>query len=64
MLGGDGFLNTINETGSVATGESFSIGFTYLKATDELSVQNLDVQPSTPISSQTEGRINLSQVCP
>lgn len=64
VQGGDGFLYTISEIGSVEAGTSFSIGLTYQKATDDLSVQSLDVQPSAPISPETEGRVNLSQVWP
>jgi len=64
VQGGDGFLYTITEIGSVATGDSFSISLTYQKATDDLSVQSLDVQPSAPISPETEGRVNLSKIWP
>jgi len=64
VQGGDGFLYTIAEIGSVATGDSFSIGLTYQKVTDDLSVQSLDVQPSAPISPETEGRVNLSKIWP
>ncbi len=62
--GGDGLLYTTLEIGSVEAGDSFSIGMTYQKETDDLSVQTLEVQPSAPISPETEGRLNLSQIWP
>jgi len=64
VQGGDGFLYTIAEIGSVATGDLFTINLTYQKATDDLSVRSLDVQPSAPISPNTEGRVNLSKIWP
>ena len=64
VQGGDGLLYTSSEIGSVEAGTSFSIGLTYQKATDDLSVKSLDVQPSAPISPETEGRINLNQIWP
>lgn len=54
----------IGQIGSVAAGTSFKIDLQYDKASDAISAQQLPVQPSAPINSQTKGRTTITEVLP
>lgn len=62
--GQDGLWYRILEVGALAAGDSFSISVDYQKDTDELSAESLRIQPSAPISRDTEGRVDLGKATP
>ncbi len=60
----NGVVYYYSKLGSINTTNTFSINLSYLKTTDELSVQQLPVLPSTPIDDRTMGRTSLREVLP
>ncbi|MGD2156293.1 MAG: zinc ribbon domain-containing protein [Anaerolineales bacterium] len=64
VQGEDDLLYYTEEVGSLATGQSFVVEIDYQKSTDALSVESLSVEPSTPITDETQGRVNLLSVLP
>jgi hypothetical protein len=64
QTGGDGMSYYIKEIGSVAKDQSFSIDITYQKASNQLSVETLQVQPSAPLSPTGTWRDKLRAAMP
>jgi hypothetical protein len=62
--GADGLTYVTVEVGAVAKDATFNIQVDYRKSSEALSVENLQIQPSAPLSQQTPGRVNLSQIVP
>jgi hypothetical protein len=62
----DGLVYYTAQVGSFALGENFRLTLAYLKDSDALSVelQNLPVQPSAPITTETPGRVTIRDVLP
>ncbi len=52
-VGGDGLVYYTAEEGAMTVGQSFTITIDYKKSTDKLSVSNVQVQSSAPLSSTT-----------
>lgn len=63
-VGMDGLTYYSKEIGSVAKDQSFSLMITYQKASDQLSVSTLQVQPSAPLSSSGSWRDRLHNALP
>jgi hypothetical protein len=55
-VGSSGITFYNSTVGTVKAGTKFSVAMKYQKSNDNLTASNLQVQPSTPISSQTTGR--------
>jgi len=51
--GGDGLTYFIKEVGRVSANEQFSLDVSYIKASSKLSVEDLQIQPSAPLSAST-----------
>lgn len=65
VTGGDGLVYHSADIGELKAGQQFDFSLTYDKATDELSVANLQVQPSAPVAESTTGwRSSLSVALP
>jgi hypothetical protein len=64
VQGKDGFAYNFIEVGALPVGSPFSLDVSYQKASDDLSVASLQVEPSAPISPGTSGRVNLLEWWP
>lgn len=64
VIGGDGLVYYNAEFGSLSAGQTFDVNVSYNKASDELSISGLAVEPSAPITSDTPGRITMVSVLP
>ncbi len=53
-----------NDFGALAAGQSLSLSISYEKASDTLSVSSQQLKPSQPLSSNTTGRVMLSNYLP
>jgi hypothetical protein len=62
--GEDGLLYYTEEVGALEAGQSFVVEIDYQKSTDALSAESLSVEPSAPITDETQGRVNLLSVLP
>lgn len=62
--GADGLTYVTIEVGAVAKDANFNIQVDYRKSDEALSIESLQIQPSAPLSQQTLGRVNLSQIVP
>lgn len=60
----DGLVYYGSEIGSLRAGESFDLTVEYQKVSDSLTVGNLSVQPSAPITADTPGRVNIPGLIP
>jgi len=60
----DGLTYYHSDVGSLKTGQTFSLSLDYQKASDKLSVENQQVQPSAPINSQTQGSVDINKYLP
>ena len=60
----DGMVYYTSQVGSLDASQSFSINLEYQKATDELSVTRLPVQPSQPLTPETSGRVQVEKILP
>lgn len=60
----DGLVYYSAELGSLAAGEPFTISLEYQKPTDTLSAEQMQVQPSAPLTPETTGRPDLRQALP
>jgi len=60
----DGMVYYTSQVGSLDASQSFSINMEYQKATDELSVTRLPVQPSQPLTPETSGRVQVEKILP
>ena len=56
-----GFTYDIIEVGELELGETFNIGVSYEKASDALSVESLQIQPSATITPGSSNLFNLDQ---
>lgn len=52
------------EIGAMEAGQTFDVTLDYAKETTDLTVDFLNVQPSTPIDADTPGRVNLTDLLP
>ena len=64
LQGGDGFTYYTADVGSLTAGNTFKISLEYQKQDEGLSVENLEVRPSSPVTSQTSGWLNWQQYLP
>jgi len=62
--GEDGFLYYSLDIGAVDLGQDFSVEIDYIKETDALSIEGLQVQPSAPITDDTQGKMRITTVLP
>lgn len=59
-----GLLYFGGEIGAVAQGEAFTLTITYEKATDDLTVNFLPIDSSTPLAEDTPGRMTINAALP
>lgn len=59
-----GTLYLQGEIGAVAEGETFSMTVTYEKQSDDLSANFLQLESSTPLTEETEGRMTVDSALP
>ena len=64
QIANDGLVYFSTQIGSVAQGSTFAISIDYEKDSDTLTSGGMQVEPSAPITSDTPGRIDLSQALP
>jgi hypothetical protein len=62
--GDGGLLIHSASFGHTESEQPLHLYLTYLRYTDDLSVENLEVKPSGPLSTATLGRVSLSDVLP
>jgi len=62
--GKDGLTYMQNDFGPLPAGQQFALNLTYTKTSDTLGVPQQNVQPSTPLSSNTPGRVMFSNYLP
>lgn len=62
--GGDGFTYNTIDLGSLAAGAPFDMNIDYQKSGDDLSVKNLEIQPSAPITPQAGNQLGVRQLWP
>jgi len=62
--GTDGMTYHTIDFGPQPAGSASSITVSYIKESDTLTVERFDVQPITPLSGSTSGRVNLMDVLP
>jgi hypothetical protein len=62
--GEDGLIYYHADLGSLEAGETFTITVDYQKDTDTLSADDLEIQPSAPITAETPGRVNTRALLP
>ncbi len=60
----DGTAYMIKDFGALGAGQQFTLQINYTKLTDNLGVAPENVQPSQPLSSNTPGRVMLSNYLP
>lgn len=60
----DGFVYYSSEYDSLAAGDTFTIEVDYQKDNDALSAEDLDIQPSAPVTERTAGRVSVRQLLP
>lgn len=53
-----------DKLGVVSVGNTFKVDIQYEKSTDEISAQQLPVEPSAPINSATPGRTTIPEMIP
>lgn len=59
-----GIIYYYSKLGAIKSEDSFSINMAYEKGTDALSIENLTVEPASPIDDSTFGRTTLKEVIP
>jgi hypothetical protein len=64
VVGTDGLTYYTEDIGAITAGQNIQITLDYQKATDALSVENLPIQPSAPISQSSSNDINFSTWLP
>lgn len=62
--GSDGLSYHAIELGALPAGGSTEVSVEYIKTSDALSIENLPVQPFSPISSDITGGTNISGILP
>ncbi len=62
--GSDGFFYHTLNLGALEANRQQAVEVTYTKASDILSVENLQIQPSAPINTDTSGRVNTLALLP
>jgi hypothetical protein len=60
----DGLVYYTAEVGALQAGEDFSVTIDYQKTSNELSASSLTVEPSSPITDSTAGRMSIMQALP
>ena len=60
----DGFVYFTSEIGAIPLGQSFSVKLEYQKDTDDLSLTDLPISPSGPISESPLASPNLANTLP
>lgn len=60
----DGLVYFTSQIGALDQGQAFTLAVDYTKATDDLSVTSLDVQPSKPLDEDTLGRSKWADALP
>ena len=60
----DGLIYYGAEIGSLKAGETFDLTVGYQKDSDPLTYENLPIQSSAPITSNTPGRVSLVTIIP
>jgi hypothetical protein len=60
----DNMMYFSNDFGPLTAGQQFTLRVNYTKTSDSLSVAQQNVQPSEPLSSNTPGRVMLSNYLP
>lgn len=60
----DGFVYFISEIGAIPLGQTFSINLEYIKETDDLSLTDMPISPSGPISESPLNSPNLADALP
>ena len=64
MSGDDGFMYYVLDVGAVDIGQDFSVEMDYIKDTDALSIEGLQVRPSAPITEDTQGKMQIFTFLP
>lgn len=62
--GNDGLSYFTKEIGAVSANQKVEIGFTYMKSTDNLSIENLSVQSIEPLEDKPSWPIDLQSYLP
>ena len=62
--GTDGLMYYLIDVGSVVAGQTFNIEIDYLKANNKLSSGYIPVEPSGPLDSSTQGRMQVNSALP
>ncbi len=62
--GTDGLMYYVLDVGSLEAGETFKIEIDYVKSNNRLSSGYVPVEPSGPLDSSTQGRMNISSALP
>lgn len=60
----DGFDYNVIDIGALAANSTFTIEVSYDKATDALSIQSLEVQPSAPLTTAVSTRLDVPRLLP
>lgn len=60
----DGFDYNVIDLGSLESGSTFKIDVNYVKSTDALSIQSLEVQPSAPLTTGVSRRLDVLRLLP
>lgn len=60
----DGFDYNVIDLGALEAGSTFKIHVSYVKPTDALSVQSLEVQPSAPLTTGVSSRLDVLRLLP
>lgn len=61
---GNGVVYDSVDLGPLGVNDTFELTIDYEKTTDDLTIDFLNLQPSTPISSATDGRVDTSDLIP
>ncbi len=64
VTGNDGLIYYNKQVGAISAGQTFSLKISYEKASDELSITSLKVQPSSPVTTVTPGQNPLIAYLP
>ncbi|HSQ25923.1 MAG TPA: zinc ribbon domain-containing protein [Anaerolineales bacterium] len=60
----DGFVYFLSEIGSISLGQTFSVNLEYTKESDDLSLSDLPISPSGPISESPLSSPDIADILP